>query len=201
MGSIQRYSASSPKYAQTDCTSLFPTLNQRTKYKINVFQVCFKDGLNGTRDYRALAGLISLFPIVFVASRELIFTPVGITPALAGAINLIITCCIITYIQPCKSAIANISLSLNLFLLSGLYITRYLWFGNLFIPTETLTLVFIITPVISNGFVCAWATYKLVHLAAKHRMCIRHCVCSTILTNGIKTFCYRRRGGEYQELT
>ena len=111
MGSIQRYSASSPKYAQTDCTSLFPTLNQRTKYKINVFQVCFKDGLNGTRDYRALAELISLFPIVFVASRELIFTPVGITPALAGAINLIITCCIITYIQPCKSAIANISFS------------------------------------------------------------------------------------------
>ena len=29
-------------------------------------QVCFKDGLNGTRDYRALAGLITLIPIVYI---------------------------------------------------------------------------------------------------------------------------------------
>ena len=84
-------------------------------------QVCFKDGLNGTRDYRLLTGLITLFPIIYGLSRKLIVTTVGFSRGVSDSINYVVTCCIITYIQPCKSAI---SLCFNLLLLGVLYMFK-----------------------------------------------------------------------------
>ena len=159
-------------------------------------QVCFKDGLNGTRDYRALAGLITLIPIVYIFTRVFILTQVGCSPAISDAINLIVTCCIVSYIQPCKSAIANISLSFNSFLLGALHVMQDWWFSRLLIQTEILNLVLILIPLMSNGLVCVWAAYKLIHCTSKHCGCAG----STILTNRVKKFCCRRRCGGYQEL-
>ena len=105
--------------------------------------VCFKDGLNGTRDYRALAGLISLVSIVFGVIREFILKRFGIGSNTGNIINFVTTCCIITYIQPCKSAIANISLSLNLLLLTGLHAVEHYWHHEWSIPT-CITFLFLI---------------------------------------------------------
>ena len=116
-------------------------ISARKRLAITTFaealQVCFKDGLNGTRDYRALAGLITLFQIIYSLSRELILTRIGFSPAVSDSINYVVTCCIITYIQPCKSAIANVSLSFNLLLLGVLDMLRDWWFNYWALPTET----------------------------------------------------------------
>ena len=175
-------------------------ISARKRLAITAFaealQVCFKDGLNGTRDYRALAGLITLIPIVYIFTRVFILTQVGCSPAISDAINLIVTCCIVSYIQPCKSAIANISLSFNSFLLGALHVMQDWWFSRLLIQTEILNLVLILIPLMSNGLVCVWAAYKLIHCTSKHCGCAG----STILTNRVKKFCCRRRCGGYQEL-
>ena len=161
-------------------------------------QVCFKDGLNGTRDYRSMAGLITLFPIIYRLSRYLILTTVGFSPAVSDSINFIVTCCIITYIQPCKSAIANVSLSFNFLLLSVLYMLEDWWFNYWALPTETQTFAFIFIPLMSHIFVCLWAGYSLVHCIKKKGGCFKLHDFGVALTNAMK-IC-RRRGGGYQEL-
>ena len=161
-------------------------------------QVCFKDGLNGTRDYRSLAGLITLFPIIYGLSRYFILTTVGFSSAVSNSINFIVTCCIITCIQPCKSAIANVSLSFNLLLLGVLYMLSDWWFNYWALPTETQTFAFIFIPLMSHIFVCLWAGYSLIHCIKKKCGCFKLCDFGVALTKGMK-IC-RRRGGGYQEL-
>ena len=83
-------------------------ISARKRLAITAFaealQVCFKDGLNGTRDYRAMAGLISLVPLIHIAFLWFTHYLTHFSRSILIDINFIITCCIITYIQPCKSA-------------------------------------------------------------------------------------------------
>ena len=166
-------------------------------------QVCFKDGLNGTRDYRALAGLIQLFPVVVGLLRVVIFKRlIGVGHSMGEAISLVVMCCIMSYIQPCKSAIANISLSLNLFLLGSLCITEHWWISNLYIATETLELIFILIPLMSHILVFVWAGYKLTSYIM--RRCGYHSNprgCRVALVNAVNMCLHRRRRGGYQEMT
>ena len=180
-------------------------LSGRKRLAITAFaealQVCFKDGLNGTRDYRSLAGLITLFPIIFGLSREYVLRRVGICSKLSNIINFIVTCCIITYIQPCKSSIANISASFNLLLLGGLHAMDYLWQVDQSIPTETLIVTSIFIPLLSHILVFVWAGYTLTSYIM--RRCGYHfdhpCGCIVALVNGVKK-CLHRRHSDYQEL-
>ena len=163
-------------------------------------QVCFKDGLNGTRDYRALAGLMQLYLIIFVVSRELILKRVGISTE-ADTIYAVVTCYIITYIQPCKSAIANISLSLNLFLLGCIHVMRYWWKNDFSTPTETLKIATILIPLMSHILVFVWAGYKLTSYIM--RRCGYHSNprgCRVALVNAVN-MCLHRRRRCYQEMT
>ena len=167
-------------------------------------QVCFKDGLNGTRDYRALAGLISLFPIVFGVIRQFILKRFGIGSNTGNVINFVTTCCIITYIQPCKSAIANISLSLNLLLLTGLHAVEHYWYHEWSIPTETLELAIILLLLVSHILVFVWAGYRLTSYIMR-RCCGHHSVnprdCRVALVNGVNMCLLRRGHRGYQEMT
>ncbi|CAI8038429.1 hypothetical protein GBAR_LOCUS21433 [Geodia barretti] len=118
------------------------------------------------------------------------------------AINFVVTCCIMSYIQPCKSAIANISLSLNLFLLGSLCITEHWWISNLYIATETLELIFILIPLMSHILVFVWAGYKLTSYTM--RRCGYHSNphgCRVALVNAVNMCLHRRRRGGYQEMT
>ena len=164
-------------------------------------QVCFKDGLNGTRDYRSLAGIITLIPIIFGLSRELVQKRVGIPLKVYNVIQIIVTCCIITYIQPCKSSITNISVSFNLLLLGGLHAIDYWWQVDLSIPMETLIVTSIFIPLLSHILVFVWAGYTLTSYIM--RRCGHHfdypCGCIVALVNGVKK-CLHRRHGDYQEL-
>ena len=185
--------------------SLSRCISGRKRLAITAFaealQVCFKDGLNGTRDYRSLAGLITLFPFIFGLFRECVLGGVGIGSKLSDLINIIFTCFIISYIQPCKSSIANISASVNLLLVAGLQAIVYWWQQDQSIPTETLILALITIPLLSHILVFVWAGYTLTSYIMRH--CGYHfdhpCGCIVALVNGVKK-CLHRRHSDYQEL-
>ncbi|CAI8022130.1 hypothetical protein GBAR_LOCUS13016 [Geodia barretti] len=110
-------------------------------------------------------------------------------------------CCIFTYIQPCKSTIANVSLSFNVLLLGGLYCMRHLWFTDFFTPTETLEVAMILIPLVSHILVFVWAGYKLTSYIM--RRCGYHSNprgCRVALVNAVNMCLHRRRRGGYQEM-
>ena len=73
------------------------SISARKRLAITAFtealQACFKDGLNGTRDYRALPGLIPAFLLMYLLSNRILTTGFAWSPAVASAFNAMFTCC------------------------------------------------------------------------------------------------------------
>ena len=77
---------------------------------------CFKDGLNDTRDYRAFAGLLMLFPIPYSTIRH-IFIIIGYSKSSSSLLAIMMYPIITSYIKPCKSSISNLSLVYHFYML------------------------------------------------------------------------------------
>ena len=125
---------------------------------------CFKDGLDGTRDYRSLAGLIILgLPIGSLITYITWLAAAGTTGYarncttgfLFFALSLVVA-----YVRPCKSTLANLSLSYHAFMLGILAFGLSYW-GDLSIGTEALELTFILIPLLSHTFAVSWAVYSI----------------------------------------
>ena len=159
-------------------------------------QASLKDGLNGTRDCRALIGLIPVIPLIYIIPRQILTYP----PPLIDSFNLAITSCVFLYIQPCKQAMANISIGYNLLLLAGMDMIIYLWAQDKYI--ESLQQMFVALPLMSHGLVCLWAGYTLTRRMVDH--CGRHFNLrdvGTALADRVHSWLQRTRRGSYQELT
>ena len=163
----------------------------------------FKDGLNGTRDYRAMAGIVLLGGIIifvigafsphfFQVSRELFF-----------GCWFIFLSFVFSYLRPCKSTIANLSLSYHLMVAGLLSTALHLWKQDMSTGTEPLELVFTILPIISHILMLIWAGYMF------FKWVVSHCGCQfnthdckaklRDLANAAKQYFHRRRSG-YQVL-
>ena len=125
---------------------------------------CFKDGLDGTRDYRSLAGLIILgLPIGSLITYITWLAAAGITGYprncttgfLFFALSLVVA-----YVRPCKSTLANLSLSYHAFML-GILEFGFLFWSDLSIGSEALELTFILIPLLSHTFAVSWAVYSI----------------------------------------
>ena len=127
---------------------------------VEALNSCFKDGLNGTRDYRALAGspvfLAILVPLqdftlrlVFVKNVSFIFT----------IMMWMMLVCAVSYVKPCKSTVANISLIFHMTLFGILWCLTYLWIYDLSVETHTLELIVIVTFLSPHILVAVWAGY------------------------------------------
>ena len=130
---------------------------------------CFKDGLNGTTDYRALAGvLIFGFPLLGVWCLV-------VQKTIASQYDIDICSCfafsflsfLISYARPCKSTVANMSLSFYSFLFGVCALAHYLWMLNVSTPTESLKLVFLFIILTAQLPVILWAGYYLAHYLLK----------------------------------
>ena len=154
---------------------------------------CFKDGLNGTQDYRTLAGLFLNYALVVVG----IFYVAGFTGYsnnVAPVFALIFLSLVISYVRPCKSTIANLSLSYHHIMAGILSLAIHLWTNDLSTGTETLEMTFIIIPVISHILVFMWAAYKLTHRIMKHFGYHFNCkVALTDIAKDLQLYCHRRR--------
>ena len=119
----------------------------------------FKDGLNGTRDYRALAGLVILvYPVASLLSYITWITvapPTGLTRHITDGYMFFAVSFIVSYVKPCKSTLANFSLSYHTFMFGILEFGRHYW-NNLSVKTEALELTFsIIIFLFSHTCLCS----------------------------------------------
>ena len=147
-------------------------MNQRKQLAITAFaealHSCFKDGLAGTRDYRSLAGLSMviqlLFPLLVYGCYITYHTVLPhdqYTLPVFTAIILFLLSLLISYLRPCKSLMANMSLSYHIMALGILLVALTLWRDDFSTRTATLETVFIGLPLISHLLVIGWAAHSL----------------------------------------
>ena len=164
---------------------------------------CFKDGLNGTRDYRALAGLVILsYPVALSLSYitwKIVAPPTGLTRDKIAGYMLFALSLVVSFVRPCKSTLTNFSLSYHVFMLGVLLFGRNYW-GDFSVKTETLELTFIIIPLLSHMFVFFWVVYMIcryvrINFLSQISLCHR----ITFLSASKQRFCWRNHNG-YQGL-
>ena len=189
-------------------------LSARKRLAITAFaealHSCFKDGLNGTRDYRALAGA-QLFLILLgtVASMFINFLKAhNITMDVATTYTVeiflwMMFVCLVSYLKPCKSAIANVSLSFHLILCGIILCVQQLWWYDSYARTYPLQLTFITIFLSPHILVALWAGYTLTKHTLTRFGCQFHGPgCKEALSdmaNGVR-LCLSRRYRGYQEL-
>ena len=165
---------------------------------------CFKDGLNGTCDYRAMAG--ATFCIALLLSAISYFTRRFFSGGTSNIIEIVlwmILVCIVSYVKPCKSAVANISLSFHMTMFGIIMCLTYLWEFDLSVETYTLELMSIVTLLSPHILVAVWAGYTLTkHTLTRFGYQFHGPGCKVALSdmaNGVRLcLCRRHRG--YQEM-
>ena len=163
--------------------SLTRFISQRKQLAITAFaealHSCFKNGLGGTRDFRALAGLSMTIDLVYpniaygcyVALCKLM-KPGYTLPVLSGLI-LILLSLLLSYLRPCKSLLANISLSYHIMALGILNVSITIWTSDSSTSTATLETLIFGLPMLSHMVVLGWVGHLLVKKILAHVMNIR----------------------------
>ena len=164
---------------------------------------CFKDGLNGTRDFRALAGLIILgYPVASLLSYIAWITVIPATGLSRDQINgymAFVVSLVVSFVRPCKSTLANFSFSYHTFMFGLVLFGRHYW-RDLSVKTEALELTFIIIPLLSHMFVFFWVVYiicRYVRMNVLSQIILYQRI--TFLSVFRQCFSWRNRNG-YQEL-
>ena len=185
------------------CLSQF--LSARKRLAITAFvealNTCFKDGLNGTRDYRALVGIVLLGGIIFSLFYLFVKKVVAfdIPVDIHTGFWFIFLSFSFSYLRPCKLTIANLSLSYHLMVTGLLSIALHLWRQDMSTGTEPLELAIIVLPVISHILMLIWVGYMFFKQIMSH--CgyqFNTCDCKAALSdlaNAAKQCFHRRRGG------
>ena len=185
-------------------------LSARKRLAITAFvealHSCFKDGLNGTHDYRALAGTPLFFALLLLVAINYFLGRlyrVDVSYHIVEIVLWMILACIVSYVKPCKSAVANISLSFHMTMFGILMCTINLWKFDLSVETNTLELMFFVTFISPHILVAVWAGYTLTkHTLTRFGYRFHSPGCKVALSdmaNGVRLrLCRRHRG--YQEL-
>ena len=183
-------------------------LSARKRLAITAFaealHSCFKDGLNGTRDYRALAGApLFILLMVDALAHILEYFIHGRARHTQSQVMWMMLVCVVSYVKPCKTAIANISLIFHMTLCGILMCVANLWNYEPSVGTYTLELMFIFTLLLPHILVALWAGYTLTkHTLTRFGYQFHGPGCKVALSdmaNGVRLcLCRRHRG--YQEM-
>ena len=194
-------------YPTRVCRYLSRFLSARKRLAITAFaealHSCFKDGLNGTRDYRALAGAPLLLSLLYILITNCLL--IGNRSARYTSLDLfwMMLVCVVSYIKPCKSSVANISLVFHMTLFGILICAANFWKNNLSVGTHTLELTFIAIFLSPHILVALWAGYTLTkHTLTRFGYQFHVPGCKEALSdmaNGVRR-CLSRRYRGYQEL-
>ena len=164
---------------------------------------CFKDGLNGTRDHRSLAGFITGVAIVGGTVAIIMTETTSIQTNTAYLLTSIFFSLVIFYVRPCKLTIANLSLGYHFLVIGILRFAVRWWKYYPSIQTGTLEKIFIIIPATSHILVFMWAGYTLTRRIMSHfgyQLNPHDCkVALTDLVNAVKRQ-FNRRRNSYQVL-
>ena len=126
----------------------------------------FKDGLNGTKDYRVLAGVSLIYRALFSLLSFYVWnlTKSGYNYQFATGIMLVLLSLMFAYWRPCRSLMSNISISYHGMVQGFLCMALSFW-GN---EMEILRYMFIIFPIISHIFVLTWTGSLVVKKMLQH---------------------------------
>ena len=183
-------------------------LSARKRLAITAFaealHSCFKDGLNGTRDYRPLAGAPLFCFLINLALTHILRLFVNRTTRnFEEQVIWMILACLVSYLKPCKSTIANISLVFHMTLFGIVLCASYLWVYELSVGTYTLELIFIACLLTPHTLMALWAGYTLTkHTLTRFGYQFHGPGCKVALSdmaNGVR-LCLCRRHRDYQEL-
>ena len=170
---------------------------------VEAFNSCFKDGLNGTRDYRALIGIVLLGGIIGYTICAILSRVFDVPPEVSSGGWFVFLSFLFSYLRPCKLTIANLSLSYHFMVAGLLSIGIHLWTHDMSTGTEPLEGAAIILPAISHILMLIWAGYMFIKWVMSH--CgyqFNTCDCKAALSdlaNAAKQYFHRGRGG-YQVL-
>ena len=180
------------------------SLSARRRLAITAFAEalhnCFKDGLNGTRDYRALVGIVLIVEIMGIIIMDAIPSYISeVSPDVCISCLFIFLSFLFSYLRPCKLTIANLSLSYHSMVAGLLTIALHLWKYDMSTGTKPLEWATIILPVISHILMLIWAGYmffKWIMSHCGHRF--NTCDCKAALSdlaNAAKQYFHRGRDG------
>lgn len=142
-------------------------ISQRRRITLNIFvetiHSFYKDGLNGTRDYRSTSGLLLFTTIVLsvYSAHNTGHWTVGMLIKVASTLLLIAI--IVAYVQPFQSLLANISMSFHTFLSAVMCNVLALWMESVehSIDPKTISTAFAVINFIPHFLVTLWIAYKI----------------------------------------
>lgn len=142
-----------------DCCSTRKRIALKTF--VETFQGCYKDGLNGTRDYRmtpAISMVVVIALNIFFAT-ETRHSFLNVAPLCSSL--LMILSLLISYVRPCKSWLMNLSLSFHLTLVGIIVVVYITWMQDAYIQTSLLAAVFMVLATLPHALILLWAGHKL----------------------------------------
>ena len=158
---------------------------------------CFKDGLDGTIDCRAIPGLILVIPVLFVLFKD-VLGECDPDSSIAAVLFQLLLMFVVTYVKPCKTGIANFSLCFHLLLLTLLAVVYHLWLHALYVDTKWLMVCFAILPLSSHVLVLTWTGYRIIHRIMWHfGYEFKPSGCKMALIDLASAVQHRRRRGYY----
>ena len=185
-------------------TKLSQCVSARVRLAITAFaealHCCFKDGLNGTRDYRASAGLVILLYPASLLVKRAVHIATGYGLSIVASCICFVASLLLSQIRPCKSAVPNFSLAYHFTVLGILALAIHIWDHEMSTRTESLELTIILLPLISHILVFIWVGYTVSHyVMLQCGYSPRH---ERVLTRlrMIASQCFHRNRGGYQAL-
>ena len=151
-------------------------LSARKQLAIKIFvetvNCGFKDGLNGTHDYRMIPGIIILLALAYSVIVSILYPYIfSATPLLVGMI-MILSSLLVSYLRPCKDLLTNMSLSLNLLLLGVLSFFLALWWEDMLLNSEFLASLIITLTFIPHVTMLFWVLYRVL----QRFNCLSRCI-------------------------
>ena len=142
----------------------------------------FKNGLNGTRDYRVLLGAVMMLTGVVVLFNSHNTSRYNLSLYLALGSILMLVSLGIAYIQPFKTYLANLSMSFHTAISSTMCILLVAWMQPLQIAdNETATWMFATLAFLPHLMVFMWLLYRLQQTRRMRALLARiQCPCKTL---------------------
>ena len=152
-------------------TKMSGFLSARKRLAITAFveslNSCLKDGLNGTHDYRLLAGVIMLSFTLFNACVIIMEKTLDFEFSINILFFYSLLSLIVSFARVFKSSITNMSVSYYYIMFALANIVAYLWYNQLSISTVALEVAFAVIGTFAQVPVVAWALYKCACSALK----------------------------------
>ena len=146
-------------------------ISQRKMIMLNTFvetlHSCYKNGLNGTRDYRSFLGIIMLLTIVLVTFNAQDTGHYTLNTYIIMACLLMAVTLIVAYVRPCKTFLGNLSLSFHTLIPCLSCVELIVWMGNITrVDIKVMVNVFAVINFLPHFLVALWIGHKALHKVA-----------------------------------